>query len=129
MSYKKVPCLSFLKVWGYEVYVKGLLSDKLAPKSDKCLFIGYPKEGREYYFYNHNENKVFVARGVFLEKDFISKKSSGSNILLEEVREEQQTDVNQTTLEAEEHGFAIQARVSDAVEEEMHHVQEPFYNT
>jgi hypothetical protein len=28
----KSPSLSFLKIWGYEVYVKRLISDKLTPK-------------------------------------------------------------------------------------------------
>jgi hypothetical protein len=36
--------LSFLNVWGCEVYVKRLMSDKLTPKSDKCFFVGYPRE-------------------------------------------------------------------------------------
>ena len=48
----KRPTLSFLKIWGCEVYVKRLQSDKLTPKSDKCLFVGYPKETKGYYFYN-----------------------------------------------------------------------------
>ena len=39
----KTPSLSFLKIWGCEAYVKRQISDKLAPKSDKCLFMGYPK--------------------------------------------------------------------------------------
>nr|AAS01945.1 putative polyprotein [Oryza sativa Japonica Group] len=48
------PSLSFLKIWGYE-------------------------ETKGYYFYNREEGKVFVARhGVFLEKEFISRKDSGS---------------------------------------------------
>ena len=34
----KTPSLSFLKIWGCEAYVKCQISDKLAPKSDKCLF-------------------------------------------------------------------------------------------
>ena len=46
----KIPNLSFLKILGYEAYVKRQISDKLAPKSDKCLFIGYPKETKGYYF-------------------------------------------------------------------------------
>ena len=48
----KTPNLSFLKIWGCEAFVKRLQSDKLAPKSDKCIFIGYPKETLGYYFYN-----------------------------------------------------------------------------
>lgn len=35
----KSPSLSFLKIWGCDVYVKRLISDKLRPKSDKCFFI------------------------------------------------------------------------------------------
>jgi hypothetical protein len=86
----KVPNLSFLKIWGCEAYVKRLISDKLAPKSDKCLFVGYPKETRGYYFYNRSENKVFVARNAFfLEKEFLSNRKSGSKIDLEEIQEPQ----------------------------------------
>ena len=66
--------------------MKRQISDKLAPKSDKCLFMGYPKETKGYYFYNASENKVFVARnGVFLERAFISKKTSESKVHLEEI--------------------------------------------
>ena len=82
----KRPSLSFLKIWGCEAYVKHQVSNKLEPKFDKCLFVGYPKETKGYYFYNPIENKVFVARnGVFLEREFISKGTSGSKVQLEEV--------------------------------------------
>jgi hypothetical protein len=40
----KCPGLSFLKIWRCEAYVKCLMSDKLTPKSDKCFFVGYPRE-------------------------------------------------------------------------------------
>ena len=80
----------FFKIWGCEAYVKRQASDKLASKSDKCLFAGYPKETKGYYFYIPSENKVFVARnGVFLEREFISKRVSGSKTSLEEVQEQQ----------------------------------------
>ena len=46
----KTPSLSFQKIWGCEAYVKRLQSDKLAPTSDKCIFVGYPKETLGYYF-------------------------------------------------------------------------------
>ena len=82
----KRPSLSFLKIWGCEAYVKCQVSNKLEPKSDKCLFVGYPKETKGYYFYKPIENKVFVARnGVFLEREFISKGTSGSKVQIEEV--------------------------------------------
>ena len=86
----KRPSLSFLKIWGCEAYVKRQASDKLASKFDKCLFVGYPKETKGYYFYIPSENKVFVAHnGVFLERVFISKIFSGSKTSLEEVQEPQ----------------------------------------
>ena len=67
----KIPILSFLKIWGCEAFVKRLQSDKLAPKADKCIFVGYPKETLGYYFYNRSEGKVFVAwNGVFQRKSF-----------------------------------------------------------
>jgi len=92
---KKPPRLSFLKIWGCEAYVKKLISDKLHPKSDKVYFVGYPKETKGYYFYNKSENKVFVARdGVFLEKEHLSKMTSGRKIELDEVREDEQQNHN-----------------------------------
>ncbi|KAK2417007.1 secreted RxLR effector protein [Trifolium repens] len=84
----KRPHISYMKIWGCEVYVKRQLSTKLEPRSDKCLFVGYPKETKGYYFYNPTEGKVFVARtGVFLEREFISKGISGRNVELEEIQE------------------------------------------
>src|SRR5664279_530197 len=85
----KKHSLSFLKIWGCEAFVKRLQSDKLTPKSDKCIFVGYPRETLGYYFYNRVEGKVFVARNaVFLEKEFLSQKDSGSRVQLEEIRGE-----------------------------------------
>ena len=82
------PSLSFLKIWGCDAYVKRLLTDKLEPRSDKCSFIGYPKETIGYYFYNRTEGKVFVAKnGTFLEKEFLSKGVSGRTVQLDEIRE------------------------------------------
>ena len=56
----KRPSLSFLKIWGWEAYVKCQVSNKLEPKFDKHLFMGYPKETKGYYFYNPIENKVLL---------------------------------------------------------------------
>ena len=96
--------MSFLKIWGCEAYVKRLQGDKLHPKIDKCFFVGYPKQIQGYYFYNSEDNKMFVARdGVFLEKEFLSRKPSGSKVVLEEIRDEQQMDVDNTTSEARAH--------------------------
>src|SRR4051794_6523283 len=82
------PKLSFLKVLGCEAYVKKLMPDKLEPKAEKCVFIGYPKETIGYTFYHRTEGKVFVAKnGSFLEKEFLSKEVSGRKVELDEVIE------------------------------------------
>ncbi|KAK8554175.1 hypothetical protein V6N12_031146 [Hibiscus sabdariffa] len=82
------PNMSFMKIWGCKAYVKHQMSTKLEPKSEKCTFVGYPKETKGYYFYN--ENKVFVARtGVFLEKEFLTNSGKGRNIELNEVQQQQ----------------------------------------
>src|SRR4051812_26941776 len=59
---------------------------KLEPKSEKCVFIGYPKETVGYTFYLRSEGKIFVAKnGSFLEKEFLSKEVSGRKVELDEV--------------------------------------------
>jgi hypothetical protein len=60
------------------------MSDKLSPKSDKCIFVEYLKETKGYYFYYKSENKIVIARHtVFLEKEFLIRGSSRSNVQLE----------------------------------------------
>jgi hypothetical protein len=69
--------------------VKKLQSDKLTPKSDKCIVVGYPKETLGYYFYNRSEGKLFVARnGVFLEKEFLKREKYRQKVYLEEDQDE-----------------------------------------
>ena len=82
----KKPKLSFLKVWGCDAYVKKLQPDKLEPKSEKCVFIGYPKETIGYTFYHRSKGEIFVAKnGSFLEKKFLLKEVSGRNVELDKV--------------------------------------------
>ncbi|KAJ9546964.1 hypothetical protein OSB04_019507 [Centaurea solstitialis] len=88
----KKPNISFLRIWGCEVYVKRPTSEKLKPKSDKCFFVGYPKTTVGYYFYNPEENKVFVARnGKFLEEKFLSSGNTRKDVDLQVVDEENTT--------------------------------------
>ena len=85
MGHKLV--LSHLRIWGYLAYIKYLKINKLEPRSDKYIFIGYPKETKGYYFYFVNEQKVFVSnKAHFLENKFFSKKINASKIELDEVR-------------------------------------------
>ncbi|KAK1678370.1 hypothetical protein QYE76_039218, partial [Lolium multiflorum] len=86
--FNKKPKLSFLKVWGCEAYVKKLQPDKLEPKAEKCIFIGYPKETIGYTFYHRSEGKIFVAKnGTFLEKEFLTKEVTGRKVELDEIDE------------------------------------------
>ena len=56
------PKLSFLKVWSCDAYIKKVFKlDKLEPKSEKCVFIEYPKETVGYSFYHKSKGKTFVA--------------------------------------------------------------------
>ena len=83
----KVPNVSFLRIWGCEAYVRIKSDNKLAPRSEKCAFVGYPKETRGNYFYNRHEGKVFVSRdAVFLKQEFVSRRQSGRKFELDEVQ-------------------------------------------
>jgi hypothetical protein len=89
----KKPNLSFLKIWGCDIYVKRLHPNKLEPKLDKCVFVGYPRETSGYSFYHKTKGKVFVAKnGLFLEKEFIEKGLGERTVQLEVVREPEQIE-------------------------------------
>ena len=78
--------LLFLKIWDCDAYVKRLQPDKLEPKPEKCVFIGYPKETVGYTFYHRSKGKLFISEnGSFLEKEFLSKEVSGRKVELDEV--------------------------------------------
>ncbi|GJX62116.1 retrotransposon protein, putative, ty1-copia subclass [Tanacetum coccineum] len=84
----KRPSLWHIKIWGCEVFVKREAQGKLEARSEKCLFIGYLEESFGYLFYKPKDNVVFVARrGVFLEREMISKEDSESKIDFEEIQE------------------------------------------
>ncbi|GJV15917.1 retrotransposon protein, putative, ty1-copia subclass [Tanacetum coccineum] len=80
----QAPKLSYLKVWGCEELVKRdtlTKSDKLEPRSIKCILIGYPKETIGYSFYYPPENKIFVAQNAeFLENSMINHEASGRDL-------------------------------------------------
>ena len=66
--------------------MKKFQPDKLKPKSEKCVFIGCPKENFGYTFYHRSEGKIFIAEnGSFLEKEFLSKEVSGRKVEFDEV--------------------------------------------
>ncbi|GAA0170855.1 hypothetical protein LIER_25028 [Lithospermum erythrorhizon] len=71
---------------------KKLTIDKLVPKSDKCYFNWYPKETVGYYFYLKHENKLLVARsGIFLEKEYLSRRARSEGVHLGETQDDEAT--------------------------------------
>ena len=70
---------------GCSIYMSNIFYGH-APISEKCVFIGHPKETIGYTFYHRSEDKIFVAKnGSFLEKEFLSKEISGRKVELDEV--------------------------------------------
>ena len=66
--------------------MKNIDRHKLSARSDKCRFVGYPKESIGFYFYHPTQQKVFVGRHVsFLEKEFNQKGDSERTVELEKV--------------------------------------------
>ena len=77
-----------MKICGSPAYVKRTILDKLEAKSNKCLFVGYPKETMRYQFYNTLEQRLFVSKHVvFLEKEFLLREDSGIKVELSEVQD------------------------------------------
>ena len=71
------PKLSFLKSLGLRRLCEKFHRDKLEPKTDKYIFIGYPK-WLGIPPISDPEAKVIVSRnGSFLEEKFLSKELSG----------------------------------------------------
>ncbi|GJW39877.1 retrotransposon protein, putative, ty1-copia subclass [Tanacetum coccineum] len=69
-----------LKSGGCEVFIRQEAQDKLEARFEKCLFVGYLEDSFGYLFYKPKDNVVFVARrGVFLEREMISKEDSGKD--------------------------------------------------
>ena len=76
MVWRNLSC-RFLKVWCCDAYVKKFHRDKLEPKTDKYIFIGYPK-WLGIPPMSEPEPKVIVSRnGSFLEEKFLLKELSG----------------------------------------------------
>ena len=53
----KKSVLSYMRVWDALHRWRELCQINLMNKSDKCLFVGYPKETRGYYFYHTLEQR------------------------------------------------------------------------
>ena len=53
-------------------YVLKQSYDKLDEKAKLCWFVGYPKDTKDYNFYNKYDIKVFVSTNAkFMEEEYI----------------------------------------------------------
>ncbi|GKA34954.1 retrotransposon protein, putative, ty1-copia subclass [Tanacetum coccineum] len=117
--HRQAPKLSYLKVWGCEVLVKHdtlTKSDKLEPRSIKCIFIGYPKETMRYSFYYLPENKVLVARNAeFFKNSLITQEASVSVEYLEIIQDEDTHPSENISLHHDENDQEIIEPQSDII--------------
>ena len=63
---------------------------KLEPRTEVCMFVGYPKGTRGGLFYIPSDKKVFVStKATFLEDDYMTNFKPRSKVVLEELRSDQ----------------------------------------
>ncbi|KAM1014396.1 hypothetical protein ACFX2C_044387 [Malus domestica] len=85
-----VPQISHLRIFGCACYplLKPYLSNKLQPKTIKCVFLGYASQYKGYICYDASGNRTYISRHViFDEHDYpfpalsMSKSSHPSSVL------------------------------------------------
>ena len=70
------PSLRHIRVWGCPAHVLKGKVEKLEPKTEVCVFIGYPKGTKGGMFYNPKEKNVIVTTNAkFLETIFLTNHS------------------------------------------------------
>ncbi|KAL2518226.1 Uncharacterized protein Adt_14473 [Abeliophyllum distichum] len=80
------PNMHHIRIWGCPAHVLKGKTEKLESRSEICLFVGYPKGTRGYYFYTPLDRKVFVSTNTtFLEDKYINERQSKSRAVLEEM--------------------------------------------
>ena len=63
---------------------------KLEPRTEVCMFVGYPKGTRGDLFYSPYDKKVFVSTNTtFLKDDYMRNFKPRSKVILEELRSDQ----------------------------------------
>jgi transposase InsO family protein len=93
------PCLQHFRIWGCPAHVLKGKMDKLESRSKVCYFVGYPKGTKGWYFYNPQEQTVFVStNAVFLEEDYVMNHQPKKRITLEEAPE---NNLNPETVETD----------------------------
>ena len=82
------PSMTYLHIWGCLAHVLKRKPDKLEPKSEVCLLVGYPKGTKGYLFYSRNDNKFFVSTNAkFFENDYMNNFTLRSRVVLVKMNE------------------------------------------
>ena len=77
------PSLHHVRKWGCPTLVLKPKVDKLKPRLDVCQLVGYPKGTKDYDFYNHIDQKVFVSiNDKFMEDDYMMSNKAKSELNL-----------------------------------------------
>ncbi|KAK4839943.1 hypothetical protein QYF36_026125 [Acer negundo] len=80
------PSLQHLRIFGCPAHVLKGKTEKMESRSETCIFVGYPKETKGYYFYSPSDLKVFISTNAkFLEKDYMNDFVPRSRIVLNEI--------------------------------------------
>ena len=73
---------------------------KLEPRTEVCMFVGYPKCTRGGFLYSPSDKKLFVSINAnFLEDDYMTNFKPRSKVVLEELRSDQIRKSQSTTNE------------------------------
>ena len=77
------PILNHIRIWDCPTHMLKEKMTKLESRTQMSLFVGHPKGTKSYYFYNSEEQKVFVRTNAkFLEDDYIKDYKPKSKIEL-----------------------------------------------
>ena len=78
--------LQHLRIFGCPMHVLKGKTEKMESRMETCIFVGYPKETKMYYFYSPSDLKVFVSTNAkFLEEDYMNEFTPKSRIVLNEM--------------------------------------------
>ncbi|KAL8464225.1 hypothetical protein ACS0TY_033944 [Phlomoides rotata] len=81
------PSLRHMRIWGCSAYVLDKEADKLEPRSELRLFVGYPRGMKGGLFNSPKDQRIMIStHSRFLEDDCMSNKKPKSEITLDEMR-------------------------------------------